>query len=228
MLIKLARLLPYFLLLFCGSALAGRPFFTDDAALTTPNTCQIESWVQVNGNQGSDIWAVPACNPSGNFEITLGINRLQMNSDSNTQSYLLQGKTLLKKLKTNDWGLGLAFGVIRSTEGRAGTDFIYLPLSISFDDDNLTLHTNLGWVKDRTQGSNRTSWGLGADYVLAERTSVFAEVFGEDVIKPMFHTGFNFTLIPNRLNLNLTYGYNQALEHNNHLYSVGLNIYSLP
>jgi len=234
MMINLIRFVACVLCLMSSPAWAGRPFFTDDAGLTTPETCQIETWAQFNANHDRDLWALPACNPIGNLEITVGINQLQTHTDGNVDSYLLQGKTLFREMETNSWGMGVAFGVIRPRHGDAGADFIYLPFSLSFADDQLFVHANLGWIKNRasganqTSGFNRTTWGLGTGYSLAKHVSVFAETFGDDVVRPIIHTGLNIAIVPNKLNLNITAGRDLAVDPDQNFYSIGLNIYALP
>ena len=47
-------------------AWAGRPFFTDDATLARVHSCQMETWWQASDTR-REWWALPACNPSGNF-----------------------------------------------------------------------------------------------------------------------------------------------------------------
>lgn len=234
MMINLIRFVVCVLCLMSNSAWAGRPFFTDDAALTTPETCQIETWTQFNANHDRELWALPACNPTGNFEFTVGFNQLQAHAEGHVDSYFLQGKTLFRELETDSWGAGLAFGIIRPRHGNAGADFIYLPYSVSFADDAVIVHANLGWIKNRSLSGNhaarlnRTTWGLGMEYSLANRVSVFAEAFGDDVVRPIIHTGFNISLIPNKLNLNITGGRDLAVDPDHNFYSIGLNVYGLP
>lgn len=206
----------------------GARFFTDDAGLTTEGKCQLESWVQVNQNDTHDIWAVPACNPAGNLELSLGLNYFQIDQQQDIKSTLFQGKTLFKELDTNSWGLGFAAGVIRSAQDSNDADFAYFPLSISVLDDDLLLHLNLGWFRDRTTSSNRTTWGLGTAYALMPKISVFGEVFGDDRQKPLWHTGLDISLSPEFINLNITYGRNLAMERHDGFYSIGLNFYSIP
>jgi len=237
MAIYLMRLIACLLCLIPHTVWAGRPFFTDDAALTIAETCQIETWFQLNANHDRELWALPACNPTGNFEFTVGFNQLQTHQNNNlnnkVDSYFLQGKTLFRELETNSWGVGLAFGIIRPRHGAAGADFIYLPYSLSFADDALIVHANLGWIKNRASndnraaGFNRTTWGLGTEYSLVNRVSVFAEAFGDDVVRPIIHTGFNISLIPNKLNLNITGGRDLAVDPDHNFYSIGLNVYGL-
>lgn len=113
MMINLIRFVACVLCLMSSPAWAGRPFLTDDAGLTTPETCQIETWAQFNANHDCYLWALPACNPTGNLEITVGINQLQTHTDGNVDSYLLQGKTLLREREpiVGEWVWHLALFV---------------------------------------------------------------------------------------------------------------------
>ena len=86
-----------------NNAHAARPMVTDDARLTKGGSCQLESWLRVNPN-GSELWAVPACNPSGNFEVTLGGALSKVDNQKSTTDIIVQAKTIIKELKTNNWG----------------------------------------------------------------------------------------------------------------------------
>ena len=54
-----------------GSAWSARPFVTDDARLTTAGSCQLETWTRMY-RDSTEFWALPACNPGGNLELTAG------------------------------------------------------------------------------------------------------------------------------------------------------------
>ncbi len=58
-------------------AKAARPFVTDDARLTTAGSCQLESWTRFYADS-TEVWALPACNPTGNLELTLGVGKRAM------------------------------------------------------------------------------------------------------------------------------------------------------
>lgn len=116
-------------------AFGARPFVTDDARLTTGGSCQIESWMRVYPDS-NELWALPACNPTGNLEFTLGGGRAKPQGEQATTDYLFQLKTLFRPLATNDWGWGLAVGTIRHPEinpgpNMLGNTYAYIPLSIS-------------------------------------------------------------------------------------------------
>lgn len=132
---------------------AARPFVTDDARLTTGGSCQLESWLLIYPD-GQEIWALPACNPTGNLEFTIGGGLAKYAGESATSDYVFQAKTLIRPLETNNWGLGLSVGTILHPEinpglNQLGNTYAYIPLSVSLSDDKVIIHTNIGWLKDR-------------------------------------------------------------------------------
>lgn len=107
-----APMRPFFWFIFLSALLhvpaeAARPFVTDDARLTTAGSCQLESWTRFYADS-TEVWALPACNPTGNLELTLGGGRAryQDTSLSSSEDYVLQAKTLFRTLETNGWGWG--------------------------------------------------------------------------------------------------------------------------
>ncbi len=73
----MTKILVILLTLFSmGSAFAARPMITDDARIIDPQSCQLESWGKVSKNT-EEYWALPACNPFGFFELTLGGSKFQ-------------------------------------------------------------------------------------------------------------------------------------------------------
>lgn len=143
-------------------AWTGRPLFTDDAGLTEGRACQLEAWWQGSENT-HEWWALPACNPFGNFELTAGLTALKPDGADRVQSYLVQGKTLVRPLEIGSYGFGVAFGITRPDQGRGGSDYAYVPLSILLSTGATVVHANLGWLRDRALDANRTTWGSGSN-----------------------------------------------------------------
>lgn len=98
------------LLLGMKPVFPARPFVTDDARLTLAQSCQLESWSRVYSSS-TEFWALPACNPTGNLELTLGAGRANQNSYA-TSDYVLQAKTLFQEMAPGGVGWGLALGKI--------------------------------------------------------------------------------------------------------------------
>src|SRR5512138_2930692 len=104
--------LPLVALLAClhHASEAARPMVTDDARITDPQACQLETWAYLHEHNTREFWALPACNPGGNFEMTLGGAFSRFDGTVQSGAVVVQGKTLFKPLETNGWGLGLAAG----------------------------------------------------------------------------------------------------------------------
>ncbi len=197
-------------LLLCNPAWAARPLVTDDARLTSEGSCQLESWVRIYPDS-REVWVLPACNPGGNLEITLGGGRAKNTGESPTNDYVLQAKTLLKPLETNGWGLGFAAGTVRHPEinpgpNLLGNTYAYVPLSASFYNDQIVMHANLGWLRDNASGEDHATWGLGGEFQSAARLAVIAESFGDDKTLPYWQAGLRFAVIPDLFQIDATIG----------------------
>lgn len=194
------------------AAHAARPFVTDDARLTTAGSCQLETWARAY-RHGSELWILPACNPTGHLEVTAGGGTATRaaGDGSRTEDYVFQAKTLFRTLDTNGWGAGLAIGTVRHPQvnpgpNLLGNSYIYLPLSFSFADDLLILHLNAGWLRDKASGSSQRTWGVGTELNLGERWSLIAESFGNSAETPYWQAGARYSLVPGLFQLDATAG----------------------
>ncbi len=192
---------------------AARPMITDDARVVDAQGCQIESWFRREPGppRAREILAVPACNPSGNLEMTLGGAVRSETGEPRAGTVQAQLKTILKPLDSNGWGAGLAIGVLSRNAADAPANLIdnayfYLPISKSFLDDVVVLHINLGAQYDRNASESRRTWGLGTETALHPRLYLIAETFGEQGGKPYRHGGLRWWLIPSRVQIDLTVG----------------------
>lgn len=233
-------LLPLHVLAPLAFALAGHApkaqaagaMVTDDARIVDAKSCQLETWLKKTST-GKEYWALPACNPTGNLELTLGGARVTDPNGGRATDVSLQAKTLFKPLQTNDWGIGLAAGNLRhpatnTKSGRVDDPYVYVPVSFSFNDDRFVVHANLGWLRERETRCDRATWGFGSETQLAERTYVLAEVFGLGRDKPFYQVGLQFGIVPDRAQLMVTYGNRLGHGGEEHWYTVGLNLFSAP
>jgi hypothetical protein len=193
-----------------GVSMAARPFVTDDARLTNEGQCQLESWTRRYSNS-TESWALPACNPFGNFELSLGTGVAHDTQGVRTQDYIVQGKTLVRKLSTDDWGWGVAVGhimhpAVNPGPNLMGNTYAYLPISRSFRQDDIIMHLNVGWLKDKATGQNKTTWGIGSELKLGSRLLGIAEAFGDSTASPYFQTGFRFAVRPDLFQVDMTIG----------------------
>ena len=226
------RGLPAFALAFglaASAAHAARPMVTDDARIVDAKACQLESWVKQN-RDSTEYWAQPACNFGGNLEITVGAARTRDDGGIHTSDTLIQGKTIFKQLETNGWGFGLALGSAHhpQLDGGGRDWYAYVPASFSFRDDRFVLHANLGWLREQETKRNRLTWGIGSETQLAERTWLIAEGYGQNQGKPFYQFGLRHWVVPDRVQIDATYGNRAGGDARERWFSVGLRLLSVP
>lgn len=216
-----------FLLALSPLAQGGQPMVTDDARIADPQTCQLEGWV-VNTRNNTQHWVMPVCNFTGNLEFSMGIARTRQDSETHTTQQVFQAKTILKPLETNGWGLGLSTGVTRYPQAHTAKEewFANLPLSISFNDDRFVLHTNLGWLREHETRRHRMTWGIGTETEITEKTSFIAETFGENQGSPFYQVGIVYWLVPDRVQIDTTYGNRFSSNTEQRWFSFGLHLFS--
>ncbi|MFM7483418.1 MAG: hypothetical protein ACKO2S_04085 [Burkholderiaceae bacterium] len=199
---------------------AARPFVTDDARLTTAGSCQLESWARIYPNS-QELWALPACNPTGNLEFTVGGGVAKLDGSAGwTDDYVLQAKTLFKKLEPTGWGVGAAVSTIQHPQINPGPNLLgnryaYVPLSMSFADDLVVVHLNGGWLRDKATGKDQTTWGIGTELNLNPHLTLIAESFGNSVDRPYWQAGTRYSVIPGLFQIDATVGrqYGAAGDH---------------
>ncbi len=217
---------PLLLLVGASSAHAARPMITDDARLTDEGACQVESWAHIHGNQ-HEFWALPACNPGGNLEFTLGGALAYDGNRPESGAAVIQLKTLFKPLETNGYGMGLAAGyATQPGSAHSGNPYFYVPVSFSLLDDRVVFHTNLGYTRERENQENRLTWGLGSETQLTDRTWLIAESYGQDKGHPFFQVGIRHWIVPNRMQIDTTYGSQFGAINDQHWFSIGLRLIS--
>jgi hypothetical protein len=223
------RALPLALCLLVPPAQAARPMITDDARIVDAKSCQLESWVS-KSRHSTLYWALPACNFTGDLELTAGGARAEDDSGTGTSDFVLQGKTLFRRLQTNGWGTGLAVGADHHPRlGAGGRDwYAYVPTSFSFADDRFLLHTNLGWLREQQSGRDRLTWGLGSETQLTRETWLIAETFGKNQGRPFFQAGLRHWLITDRMQIDATFGNRFGQMSEERWFSIGLRLLSAP
>jgi hypothetical protein len=201
---------------FPDASHAARPFVTDDARVVEPGGYQVESFLKRQRAFGEqEFWFLPAHNPFERVELTLGGIWADSSLEGNSRALIAQAKTLLKPLQTNGSGYALTVGMVRLD--RAGPDsgetdpYLNAIGSFSFADDVLVVHTNLGARRDSRASMTRGTWGVGAEIRLMERLYGIVETYGERGEKPTRHFGLRVWLVPNRMQVDTTLGF----EHSN-------------
>ena len=81
-----------------SAAFAARPMMTDDARIIDPQSCQLEAWTK-NNKKWDEYWALPACNPFGFFELTVGGSKAYSDDPTLPSDRIVQAKTIFKELQ---------------------------------------------------------------------------------------------------------------------------------
>lgn len=154
---------------------AGASLFVDDATLTPPGHCQVESWVRAH-SAGQELTAVPACNYA-NTEFGIGYSRTT--HAHATHSWAPGIKYLMRDFDKHRWGIGLSAGATHQS-GQGWTDWsINAPASFALDRDrNLVLHANVGWIKPDGQ-PGAMAGGMGLELALDTTWTLLAEMHEE-------------------------------------------------
>ena len=210
-------------------AYAARPFVTDDARVVDPQGCQVETFYKRQREfRESEFWFLPACNPWGRVELTLGANWIDSTQPGDSRTLIMQGKTLIKPLETNGAGFALTLGLAQVSpfqSARVVNPYINGIGSFSFFDDRVVLHTNLGAVRDNQIHLTRGTWGIGAEIlILAPRLYGIIESYGQRLDKPTLHGGVRIWIVPNRVQIDSTIGSQHATPFDRRFGTIGLRI----
>lgn len=216
--------------LAAGSAQAARPMNTDDARIVDAKACQVESWVKFNRGS-TEYWAQPACNFTGNLELTLGGARGKDDAGMQATDIVIQGKTLFKTLEPNGWSWGLAAGNVRhppihTSSSLVGDLYAHVPATFAFRNDRVLLHTNLGWLHGKEARKHRMTWGVGADVQWRETAWLIAETFDQNQGKPFYQMGPRYWLVLNHVQVDTTYGGRLGRSMQERWFSIGLRLLS--
>ena len=209
-------------------AQAARPFVTDDARIVDEGSYQIETFIKQQRNfNETEYWFLPAVNPWGRVELTVGGIWINSSVNKDTTSLVAQAKTLIKPLETNGYGLALTVGVLRMVPqdpGPAETNpFVNGIASFSLANDAVVIHTNLGARWDDTANRTRKGGGLGAEIRLNERLYGIVETYGEQGQQATRHAGLRVWVVPNRVQIDSTLGFQQA-DPDRKFFTVGLRL----
>lgn len=210
-------------MLACAPAHAARPMVTDDASIVAPGDCQLESWTQRTQPQ-TEYWAVPACNPYGNWELSAGAGRILPRDG--TPGYVegfLQAKTLFKPLSPNGWGIGLTVANLFRGGTPSGDLSALVPLSVSLLDDKVLVHLNAGVLRERLSAHRiGGQWAGGAEWAATHDLALTLETYGTQRGHGYLQTGLRFTVIPDRLDLDAGVGQRIGLHGEERYATFGL------
>lgn len=178
---------------------AARPFVADDARLVEARACQLESYYR-HPDGMNELGAVPACNPTGNLELSVGGSRVH--EDGSSSHVLAQAKTVLVPVQSGRWGTGLAIGFDEQLAGdRRGlrSAYVNVPFTLSLRNDALQFLVNAGAERDVVRQQTHGTYAVAADFALSANLAVVGEVFGNHRDPPAWQTGVRVSLLPSQV-----------------------------
>lgn len=211
---------------------AARPMITDDARIVDAKACQVESWVR-RGRDATEYWALPACNPLGGFELTVGGARTHEGGLTRFTQQQVQAKTLFRPYEPGGWGIGLGAGTIRHVrreiaKGWPGDRYFYVPFSIAAGGDDWVVHANLGAIDRRDERRKVLTWGFGHEIRVTPRAYFIPELVRTEPGRPFYQAGVRYWLVQDRLQMDATFGNRLGSSMRERWVSVGFRLLSAP
>jgi hypothetical protein len=159
-----------------ASFASGGHYGVDDATLIDPGRCQVEAWYARAAADEDDVTVVPACNLTGNLEISLGLSRVRNQGERDTILELAV-KTLMREPEVGHlgWGVAAATAWGGALERREGA-VVYVPATYAFN-EVVTVHANAGWSIER-DAPNAAIWGIAGNYAFTAQLALIAEIHG--------------------------------------------------
>ncbi len=216
-------------LLHLGQAHAARPMSTDDANIVDDKSCQLESWVKTT-HTSLERWAIPGCNLGGEVEWSVGGNAQTEDVVGKTQYWLGQAKKRWVPVGESTVGVSTTVGVMTlrpAVDGRPDDKDYYLnvPVTVPLGQDRF-LHFNAGWVRHQALGVSRATWGVGGELPLTARLIAIAETYGEATTGTRYQLGLRMWVIPQRVQIDTTYGNQFGQSERERWLTVGVRLLS--
>lgn len=207
---------------------AARPMIVDDARIVDPKACQAESWMRGNPDGTREFWSLPACNPLGNFEFTLGGARTANQGVAQTTDAVVQIKAITQPLSADKAGIGFALGNVRLPQEGKRDFYGYLMHTRFFAGERGLLHLNLGASYDGVASREHLTYGIGTEWQISPKTWLIAEVFGQSGLTRFAQVGVRHWLILNHVQIDTTYADRVGGPFGDRWFTIGLRLISKP
>ena len=212
-----------------AQAHAARPMNTDDANIVDEKACQLESWVKTT-HTSLERWAIPGCNFGGEVEWSVGGNAQTDDGLGKTQFWVAQAKKRWVPVGENTIGISTTLGsmVTRPAFGGKPEDkdyYLNVPVTVPLGHDRF-VHLNAGWVNHQTLGVSRPTWGVGGELPLTPRVIAIAEAYGESEFGTRYQVGLRVWAVPQRVQVDTTYGNQLGQPEHLRWFTVGLRLLS--
>lgn len=199
----------------------GGHFLVDDAAITPPSTCSVETWA-TRLDSSTQFTLNPMCNFTGGSEWALPVEY-----DSELDEITTIGLDYNTVLYSRGSGPAVAVGGgVRYDRVTSEMNEIYLNIPVSLQVmDNVTLHLNGGVLHDRVLDDTFGTWGVATSIKTISGPMLVVEMFEDDRYEPVYGAGARFNIGSTRWTLDLGVARDTHVDETE--YSIGVNIPSL-
>lgn len=185
---------------------AGGAHFIDDAAVETPGTCHLESWVSSSLGGVGLVNSAPACTRSQWPNLELGGFVAHAWAPGADDSLIGLSPKLMLRSEDRGVGVGVAtsvgYGIQR---GRLETASVAVPVTIPAG-EWLRLNFNIGWLWTRIDAQHTGYIGGQAEIALRTKLNLMVETFARDKGKVGGQLGLRWTLPGGDVDLDLIGG----------------------
>jgi hypothetical protein len=194
-----------------GTAWAGRPLQTEDAGVLGAGECEIESFAARERVRDEPtaraLSAQVGCGIGLRSQLALAAARTRAAGEK-VDDITLVGKTWLRELDDDDIGVTLAYalGATRLPGASLRHEATEVRAVVTVPRGDWQVHANAGWARSEADRLNSTIWGMAAERTGLGPVDLMAEVFGDDRSDPWLNAGLRWNAIPDRLNLDASYG----------------------
>ncbi len=206
--VRAAWLLALSCIAAAASVHAAQPLVTDDAAIVAPKTCQLEAWSRL-ARDGREYWAQPACNFTGNLELSVGGARAQPDASEPSNIVQLQAKTVLFPRAEGEWSFGVAAGGARDTVAPHGSSALQVyyakALASWYPRSDLEVDLNLGAANVYGSGTFALA-GVAIQYAVVRNVQMLGEIFRDEPGRGKYQVGVRYIVIPDRFETYVSYG----------------------
>jgi hypothetical protein len=207
-LMRAARFVALVVTIWTSTVQAGAPLVTDDAALVEAKTCQLEAWIE-SARSARAYWIVPACNFTGNLELSVGAAAVNPDVGSSSRQFQFQAKTVFGQSDNGAWSVGAVGGVLRDTgpvEIDASSRSYYLKALLSlYPSEVLEVDVNLGASNVFGAGATVVA-GIAVQYEFLPRATLLGEVFRDERGPGKYQVGARYAFVPDRFEAYVSYG----------------------
>jgi hypothetical protein len=194
---------------FSTQVFAARPFFTDDADVIKPGSCEIEivqaaQWARAEPSERASSGQL-GCGVGASTELTLAGLRLTRGQDD-WPALIAGGKTGLLPVADGELGLALAYAL--TGEKLPGSEFRVTRGAASLVTTQTLgrtlVHGNFGFARDRVEGKNLPVWGMAVERI-GTRFDYGGELYGESTRSAWLGAGARYAVLPDRFSIDASY-----------------------